>query len=198
MLLTLTFFVPPGHIVIWHVLDVMESMASAPFATPFQPVQVRPTHYITLHAAPVRSLTWIRTPPISQNGEPDVNQDPTFLASTGYDGSMKLVDTEDIGSSATLIHERGETKPNSPLCFSQSRIIVNLADHTRCLSIRRDDFIGVFSGSRLSPSSRFGLQHQGNLYETKGSWGVEEDFGSTGITLGSSVLFVLSFSSRES
>lgn len=99
-----------GYIVIWHVLDVLTSVASASTdvsTASFEPIKIRPTHYISLHAAPVRSLEWIRTPPLNQKGEPETDQDPSFLASTGYDGSLKLVDTEDIASSATLIHERG-------------------------------------------------------------------------------------------
>ncbi|KAG0143638.1 hypothetical protein CROQUDRAFT_109056 [Cronartium quercuum f. sp. fusiforme G11] len=118
-----------GHIVIWHVLNVLNSIGStsarSPTNNPFKPVQVRPTHYIPFHAAPVRSVIWIRTPPINQRGEPETDQDPTFLASTGYDGSMKLVDTEDIGGSATLIHERGET---TSLAFAPTIGSLHLAD----------------------------------------------------------------------
>ncbi|EGG01829.1 uncharacterized protein MELLADRAFT_66816 [Melampsora larici-populina 98AG31] len=106
-----------GYIVIWHVLDVLTSVASTSnvSTTPFEPINIRPTHYISLHAAPVRSLQWIRTPPLNQKGEPDTDQDPSFLASTGYDGSLKLVDTDDIASSATLIHERDPVMNSSYL-----------------------------------------------------------------------------------
>lgn len=117
-----------GYIVIWHVLDVLTDVASASTDTttfPFVPINIRPTHYVSLHAAPVRSLEWIRTPPLNQKGEPEIDQDPTFLASTGYDGSLKLVDTEDIASSATLIHERGET---TSLAFSPTLGSLHLAD----------------------------------------------------------------------
>ncbi|KAH9820698.1 hypothetical protein DFH28DRAFT_1121041 [Melampsora americana] len=117
-----------GYIVIWNVLDALTSVASASTdhsTTPFDPIKIRPTHYVSLHAAPVRSLEWIRTPPLNRKGEPETDQDPSFLASTGYDGSLKLIDTEDIASSATLIHERGET---TSLAFSPTLGSLHLAD----------------------------------------------------------------------
>ncbi|CAH7687459.1 hypothetical protein PPACK8108_LOCUS22243 [Phakopsora pachyrhizi] len=54
------------------------------------PLLIRPTHFLPLHSAPIRSISWIRVPPLKRNGQPGIDEDPTFLATTGYDGSVKL------------------------------------------------------------------------------------------------------------
>ncbi|KNE92412.1 hypothetical protein PSTG_14189 [Puccinia striiformis f. sp. tritici PST-78] len=112
-----------GNIAIWHVETILQLLPSSPAVT--GPLYIRPTHYKPVHSAPVKSISWIRTPPIARSGKPELDSDPAFLASTGYDGSVKVVDTQDLAASKTLIHERGET---TSLAFSPTLGCLNLTD----------------------------------------------------------------------
>ncbi|KAG1890876.1 hypothetical protein F4604DRAFT_1888594 [Suillus subluteus] len=51
-----------------------------------------PTHYISIHQCAVRALAWIRIPPTNGSGIPSISEDPTFLATGGYDGLECLTD----------------------------------------------------------------------------------------------------------
>lgn len=95
-----------GNIVIWHV-EVLLKLLPSTLALQ-GPLFIRPTHFKPVHSAPVKSISWVRTPPIGQSGKPDVDGDPAFLASTGYDGSVKILDTQDLATSKSLVHERGQ------------------------------------------------------------------------------------------
>lgn len=53
---------------------------------------ILPTHYISLHQSAVRSLAWIRVPPTNSSGVPSTSEDPTVLATGGYDGLECLTD----------------------------------------------------------------------------------------------------------
>lgn len=112
-----------GNIVIWHV-EVLLKLLPSTLALQ-GPLFIRPTHFKPVHSAPVKSISWVRTPPIGQSGKPDVDGDPAFLASTGYDGSVKILDTQDLATSKSLVHERGET---TSLAFSPALGCLNLAD----------------------------------------------------------------------
>ncbi|KAF8912236.1 hypothetical protein CPB84DRAFT_1841910 [Gymnopilus junonius] len=51
-----------------------------------------PTHYLFVHQSAVRALAWIKAPAYSPAGESCVDQDPTVVASAGYDGMECLTD----------------------------------------------------------------------------------------------------------
>ncbi|KAG1890874.1 hypothetical protein F4604DRAFT_1567577 [Suillus subluteus] len=51
-----------------------------------------PIHYISIHQCAVRALAWIRIPPTNGSGVPSISEDPTFLATGGYDGLECLTD----------------------------------------------------------------------------------------------------------
>ncbi|KAJ3576235.1 hypothetical protein NP233_g555 [Leucocoprinus birnbaumii] len=55
-------------------------------------VDLLPSHYITVHQSAIRALAWIKTPPSSSSGNPIVGEDPTVIASGGYDGMECLTD----------------------------------------------------------------------------------------------------------
>ncbi|PLW12360.1 hypothetical protein PCASD_22823 [Puccinia coronata f. sp. avenae] len=112
-----------GNIVIWHVEMLLKLLPSTLALT--GPLFIRPTYFKQVHLAPIKSICWVRTPPIGQSGKPDLDGDPEFLASTGYDGSVKIVDSHDLAASKSLIHERGET---TSLAFSPALGCLNLAD----------------------------------------------------------------------
>ncbi|CAH7683534.1 WD40-repeat-containing domain protein [Phakopsora pachyrhizi] len=113
-----------GCVAVWHVFNTLQSFASCSTREAV-PLLIRPTHFLPLHSAPIRSISWIRVPPLKRNGQPGIDEDPTFLATTGYDGSVKLVDMDDLAASASLTHERGET---FALDFSSAQGSLHLAD----------------------------------------------------------------------
>ncbi|KAF5368890.1 hypothetical protein D9758_003108 [Tetrapyrgos nigripes] len=51
-----------------------------------------PTHYLTLHQSAIRALSWIRAPPSYPSGKPRIDENPTVIASGGYDGIECLAD----------------------------------------------------------------------------------------------------------
>ncbi|EGN95833.1 hypothetical protein SERLA73DRAFT_187061 [Serpula lacrymans var. lacrymans S7.3] len=51
-----------------------------------------PTHLLTVHQSAFRALAWIRIPPVSGSGTPMTTEDPTVIASGGYDGVECLTD----------------------------------------------------------------------------------------------------------
>lgn len=53
---------------------------------------ILPTHYIPIHQSAVRALAWIRVPPTNGSGVPSISEDPTVLATGGYDGLECLTD----------------------------------------------------------------------------------------------------------
>ncbi|KAA1082420.1 hypothetical protein PGT21_002601 [Puccinia graminis f. sp. tritici] len=112
-----------GSIVIWHVETLLQLLPSSSALE--GPLYIRPSHYKPVHSAPVKSISWIRTPPVGRSGKFDLEGDPAFLTSTGYDGSVKMVDVQDLAASKSLIHERGET---TSLAFSPVLGCLNLAD----------------------------------------------------------------------
>ncbi|KAG2154101.1 hypothetical protein DEU56DRAFT_773050 [Suillus clintonianus] len=57
-----------------------------------QSQNILPTHYISIHQSAVRALSWIRVPPTNGSGVPSTSEDPTVLATGGYDGLECLTD----------------------------------------------------------------------------------------------------------
>lgn len=64
-----------------------------------------PTHYLTIHQSAIRALAWIRTPSESGSG-PLTAENPTVIASGGYDGVECLTDIRDPTGN-TLNRTRG-------------------------------------------------------------------------------------------
>lgn len=53
---------------------------------------VSPTHLISVHQSAIRALAWVRVPPTNGSGVPAASEDPTIIASGGYDGVECLTD----------------------------------------------------------------------------------------------------------
>lgn len=53
---------------------------------------ILPMYYICVHQSAVRAITWIRVPPTDARGDPATSEDPTVIASGGYDGVECLID----------------------------------------------------------------------------------------------------------
>jgi transcription factor C subunit 6 len=68
---------------------------------------ILPTHYLTVHQSAIRAIAWIRAPPASSTGVPRTDQDPTVIASGGYDGVECLTDVRE-GSGCVTNRTRGE------------------------------------------------------------------------------------------
>ncbi|KAI0636554.1 hypothetical protein C8Q77DRAFT_1093294 [Trametes polyzona] len=54
-----------------------------------------PTHHFTAHQSAIRSLSWVRAPVVSASGEITYD-DPTVIASGGYDGVECITDIRDM------------------------------------------------------------------------------------------------------
>ncbi|EIW84695.1 WD40 repeat-like protein [Coniophora puteana RWD-64-598 SS2] len=58
---------------------------------------ILPTHYLPTHQSAVRALSWVRVSPSSSSGEDEGEpNDPTVLASGGYDGTEVLTDIREV------------------------------------------------------------------------------------------------------
>ncbi|KIJ68908.1 hypothetical protein HYDPIDRAFT_144326 [Hydnomerulius pinastri MD-312] len=53
---------------------------------------ILPTHFISVHQSAIRALAWVRVPPTDGAGIPAPSEDPTIIASGGYDGVECLTD----------------------------------------------------------------------------------------------------------
>ncbi|KAG6332021.1 hypothetical protein ID866_7067 [Astraeus odoratus] len=56
---------------------------------------IPPTHFICVHQSAIRAVTWIRVPPTKANGVLAMDEDPTVIASGGYDGVECLTDVRE-------------------------------------------------------------------------------------------------------
>ncbi|EPQ57804.1 hypothetical protein GLOTRDRAFT_114438 [Gloeophyllum trabeum ATCC 11539] len=54
-----------------------------------------PIYYMSIHQSAIRGLSWVRVPPASTSGAPLTGEDPTVIASGGYDGLECLTDIRD-------------------------------------------------------------------------------------------------------
>ncbi|OJT08897.1 Transcription factor tau subunit sfc6 [Trametes pubescens] len=74
------------------VYNVGKAFYGEPFAAD---KPLLPTHYFTAHQSAIRSVSWIRAPVISASGEA-TEDDPTVIASGGYDGVECITDIRDM------------------------------------------------------------------------------------------------------
>ena len=75
----------------------------------------RPIHYLLTNEASIRSIAFVRTPPLSRSldGSLDLASEPSLLVTAGYDGSVTMVDLSESVTPITLYHDRGEGDQNS-------------------------------------------------------------------------------------
>ncbi|KAJ7164647.1 hypothetical protein C8R43DRAFT_1095171 [Mycena crocata] len=78
-----------GTIAVYHLGQILKESCGL---NPTLPVDILPSHYLTVHQSAIRALTWIRAPPSWPSGAPRVNADPTVIVSGGYDGLECLTD----------------------------------------------------------------------------------------------------------
>ncbi|KZT09673.1 uncharacterized protein LAESUDRAFT_810652 [Laetiporus sulphureus 93-53] len=72
-----------------------------------------PTHYFTVHQSAVRALAWVRAPVVSARGERSADN-PTVIASGGYDGMECLTDIRELAGN---VMNRTRDVINS-MCYS--------------------------------------------------------------------------------
>ncbi|KAG9318901.1 hypothetical protein JVU11DRAFT_1011 [Chiua virens] len=72
-----------GCLAVYNVKDALDSGKTR---------NIFPTHFISVHQSAVRALAWIRLPPTDGSGVPNLSEDPTIIASGGYDGVECLTD----------------------------------------------------------------------------------------------------------
>ncbi|KAI0797510.1 hypothetical protein C8Q75DRAFT_738495 [Abortiporus biennis] len=75
--------------------------------------RILPTHYFTAHQSAIRAIAWVRAPVVAGTGE-STTDDPTVIASGGYDG-MECV--TDIRDGCTNFMNRTRDVVNS-VCYS--------------------------------------------------------------------------------
>ncbi|KAK0496724.1 hypothetical protein EDD18DRAFT_1309270 [Armillaria luteobubalina] len=81
-----------GIIAVYNIGVALKSMDD-PNRVPI--TDLLPTHYISVHQSAIRALAWIRAPPCAPSGTPCIDQDPTVIASGGYDGMECMTDIRD-------------------------------------------------------------------------------------------------------
>ncbi|KAG1734326.1 hypothetical protein EDB19DRAFT_1896481 [Suillus lakei] len=74
------------------VYDIVSSSCPRSLCGDENVQDILPTHYILIHQSAVRALAWIRVPPTNGSGVPSTSEDPTVLATGGYDGLECLTD----------------------------------------------------------------------------------------------------------
>ncbi|KAI0929118.1 hypothetical protein AcW1_006148 [Taiwanofungus camphoratus] len=92
------------------VYNIAQALKAGDTAGP----NILPTHYFTVHQSAIRSLAWIRAPCVSATGEL-TKDNPTVIASGGYDGVECLTDIRDLAGN---VMNRTRDVVNS-LCYSQ-------------------------------------------------------------------------------
>ena len=75
----------------WYIFNFLSSFLNFGFT------DLVPTHYLSIHQSAIRTLAWIRSPPWSSSREPSTNENPTVIASGGYDGVECLWDIREMG-----------------------------------------------------------------------------------------------------
>lgn len=76
---------------------------------------MRPIQYFTVGQGAIRTIGFIRTPPIGAQGkgEVDPDLDPVAVCTTGYDGGSYYIDLRDSGIPITLAVGRSTSTPMS-------------------------------------------------------------------------------------
>lgn len=92
-----------GVIAVYDVAKALQLFTEPDAATI---TNLRPSYYLTVHQAAIRALAWIQAPSYSASGEPCLDDDPTVIASGGYDGVECLLDLRD-GRGAIMNRTRG-------------------------------------------------------------------------------------------
>ncbi|KZT23993.1 hypothetical protein NEOLEDRAFT_1170475 [Neolentinus lepideus HHB14362 ss-1] len=77
---------PPGSIAVYDVAEAINSDIQS---------NILPIYYMSVHQSAVRGLAWVRAPLSSATGTPLTSEDPTVLASGGYDGLECFTDIRD-------------------------------------------------------------------------------------------------------
>jgi hypothetical protein len=75
---------------------------------------ILPTHYLTIHQSAIRAIAWIRAPPSSGSGASLIAENPTVIASGGYDGVECLTDIRDLHGNV-MNRTRGKHAPETPM-----------------------------------------------------------------------------------
>ena len=75
---------------------------------------ILPTHYLTIHQSAIRAIAWIRAPPLSGSGASLITENPTVIASGGYDGVECLTDIRDLHGNV-MNRTRGKYAPETPM-----------------------------------------------------------------------------------
>ncbi|KAH9950220.1 hypothetical protein B0H21DRAFT_561975 [Amylocystis lapponica] len=137
-----------GSIAVYNLSEGLKSRHDAPF-------NLLPTHYISVHQSAIRALAWVRVPGVSASGE-QTTDDPTVIASGGYDGVECLTDLRD-GTRNVINRTRDVI---NTLCYS-----------TYCSSAITIDHENIVKAYSISPSM-LGRGH--TLLEPDGpAWSVD-------------------------
>ncbi|TFY75751.1 hypothetical protein EWM64_g8261, partial [Hericium alpestre] len=98
---------------------------------------ILPTHYIPVHQSAIRAISWVRAPPSSMSGETLTNEDPTIIASGGYDGMECLTDIRELSGNF----------------MNRTRDVINIIPYSPYaggpVTIDRDNIVKLYS---VSPS----------------------------------------------
>ncbi|KAJ7729652.1 hypothetical protein DFH07DRAFT_178308 [Mycena maculata] len=78
-----------GTIAVYHLGQALRECCGP---NPALPVDILPSHYLTIHQSAIRALAWVRAPPSWPTGAPRTDGDPTVIVSGGYDGLECLTD----------------------------------------------------------------------------------------------------------
>jgi transcription factor C subunit 6 len=109
-----------GCIAVYHIGTALKSVPNAGKNTRSNPfimsltvypdtptiTDLLPSYYLTIHQSAIRALAWIRAPPCNPSGTPRTDQDPTVIASAGYDGMECLTDVRQ-GHGSVMNRTRG-------------------------------------------------------------------------------------------
>ena len=95
-----------GIIIVYDITSTLQSAVAADCPTR---TDLFPTHYLTVHQSAIRALTWISTPSSGPSGEARFDQDPTVIASVGYDGMECFTDIRE-GRGAVMNRTRGRVR----------------------------------------------------------------------------------------
>lgn len=154
-----------GNIAVYTIGSALQTAAASnhPVVT-----DLLPTHYLSVHQSAIRAIAWIRVPPSWPSGKSRYDQDPTVIASAGYDGVECLTDIRE-GRGAIMNRTRGIhcfCFFNSPLKYSFKDVInaITYSPFTGGpITMDRENTVKAYSAS----PSMLGRGH--TLLEPKGS-----------------------------
>jgi transcription factor C subunit 6 len=94
-------------IAVYDVGKILKTNCGPVAFSPETVTDILPTHYITVHQSAIRAIAWIRVPSTSSAGVPFTDEDPSVIASGGYDGVECLTDIRE-GTGCVMNRTRGE------------------------------------------------------------------------------------------